>query len=289
MITPISYYNKGYANKAPQSNRLKQSNQSVAFASSFNSFYNYKVLSSLSKDFTASCYFRRDPHLPYKEAGTNKILNPSVCQAYASVEMIYAQMLSRNKQLKVLIAGVGDKAEEVYSQLATACYIKGSKDIARFIDLDCVDLQPHSELLSKIEKEGGIFDGPGKPHYAHRSFEYDSKKGRYIVIPEINEYVHSVIKNSEKSKLGTNILDFRANKKYDIISCNNTLLYLMNDNLIIKVLKQFGNDLERNGFLITDQFGDGYGTLLEFNDKFIAAEGLQGLSKLSAGIFAKLY
>ncbi len=50
-------------------------------------------------------------------------------------------------------------------------------------------------------------------------------------------------------------------KTYDLISCNNTLLYINSVNEKIQTMKNFYSILKPKGIIITDNYCDGYPTL----------------------------
>lgn len=219
------------------------------------------------------------------------------CQApeFKNIEDVFKLLLNRNQKNKVLIAGVG-KAQEPFSYLAVIKGLSKGKPLKDIIDLNCVDIQP--QINNDDLEKYSYYDFDGEPKFVKESFDYVEKSPlgenrHYKVKADLVDYLKTVFNNPQKTKWDTGIEEFSKacpSQTYDMISCNNTLLYLNSNEEKVKTIFNFSRMLKEGGILKTDQYGNGY---LPFNDEQkLAFERIQkilnGLKKLAPGIWQKL-
>lgn len=236
-ILPINTYNQNIYYK-------KQKGQNITFC-------DHPDFTALQRkyDITASIFFRRGGYY----GGPNK--------AFADVIDTLKLFFNRQtkNQVSMLIGGIAE-SQEPYSMLAVIKNLIGKKKFKKVLDLHTIDLQskPSEDALFLQS----FYDCPWKPEYATESFEREETidyghehMGSYRVKPDIYKYLSSVYNNPEKAKWETRIQDSikeYPDETFDIISVNNTLIYIFDYALRIKTVKDIFDKLKPNGVFITD-------------------------------------
>ena len=181
---------------------------------------------------------------------------------YQDIVNVFRQIFSPDSVApkKMLIAGIGD-SQETFSHLATIKDIKKNKPIKDVVDLYTIDLQskPEPERIH----ECSFFEHPWEPNYAADSFVTENKKYRYGTYPyyrvndEILNFTQNTYANPKKSQwersLQEALPEFEP-ESFDIISINNTLGYIKEDDVRHGVLRNVVKLLKKGGIFITDPF-----------------------------------
>ena len=195
----------------------------------------------------ASSYFRRGA------------LFGSPSDEFESVAQTLLEYFAKDMDSKktMLIAGIAD-SQEPFSYLAVLKNYFPHKLLKEILDLYIVDLQ--SQPSSQKIKKDSFFDCYYKPDYATNSFVKDdgSKYGgfkyqKWRVKSEITNYLTKVYRNAKKSMWDSRIqeaINKYPNEKFDIVSINNTLIYIEDKSLIEKTLQQVIRILKPNGIFI---------------------------------------
>ncbi len=159
----------------------------------------------------------------------------------------------------MFIAGIGD-SQEPFSLLAVIKFLIKDKPLQDSLNLNIADLQ--SKPKDKILFEQSYFDCGFPPPYVKNSFIKDcgEKYGlqyykKYRVTDEIFEFLKQTYNDSKKSYWDTRVQDIAKemnNEQYDIVSINNTLGYINDQNIIIETLNNIKRIVKRGGIFITD-------------------------------------
>lgn len=206
-------------------------------------------------------------------------------------------LFSKKEKPKVLVAGIGGRAQEPFSYLTVVKDIMGTKPLNSAIELNCVDLQP--EMSKEILDQCAYFDGYPSPKFAKNSFKFiehppKGSPSKYRVNREILSCLEKVFRNPKKTKWNTKIEDFCLtcpDDTYDLISCKNTLLYVESGIKKFFTIKNFTRMLKPKSILITDDYGFGYisrGPEEEWAFPRIEEELSRNYNKLYPNIWMKL-
>lgn len=241
------------------------------------SFLAHPDFHMLKKDYniTASSYFRRGQ------------VYGSPCDKFIDIVKVFSKIFREpfDKPQKMLIAGIGD-SQEPFSYLALIKNMLKQQDVRGVVDLHVVDLQ--SKPSNKKLKIDSFFDqGYAPDRFAPQSFIKDTTDygqswyREYRVKDDIFELVKATYNSKEKSKWNARVQDAiktYEDNSFDIISANNTLLYIKNEDEIYETLRQMYRCLKPNGHLIVDPY---------YN--YIATAGLSTkLDFVEDGIYRKL-
>ena len=254
---------------------------------------------------TASCFFRRGAVLLVNSKG------------YADIENLFVEIFkaNENQPKKMLIAGIGN-SQEPFSYLASIKGIIEGKKLSEILDLHIVDLQSKPEER-KLKKDSfcSLFEYEICPKYAKKSIVKDSyfdwlgiKKNvdslepvqKYIyemfhkassnekklyerVNNEVFEFLNKVYNDPQKSKWNSPIQEVVTdypNKKFDVVSANNVLPYIIDENKIIQTIHQIKRVLKTGGYFITDPY--------PYPQKYIDAGVLDNFKEVYKGIYQKI-
>ena len=202
---------------------------------------------------------------------------------------VFSTLFNKNTNDKksMLIVGIG-RSQEPFSYLTSIKEIIKDKKLKDVLNLQTVDLQakPTKNILLSCSHYNGFW---GKePIFAKSSFvTYAQMYGDTVlqsgfrVNDEIFDYLYKTYNNKTKSKWGTRIQD--DIKKYpdnifDVLSMNNVLGYIENDDEFYSTIKNMPRIVKPNGFIITDTMCD----------KLFQKVGVdKALTPISDGIFKK--
>ena len=202
-------------------------------------------------DVTASSYFRRGSFY-----GSPSDYFVDIVETFKEV-FLPAKLIPKKK---MLIAGIGD-SQETFSYLATIKSLVKGKPLADTVDLHVIDLQ--SKPISMRLKEQAFFEYPHEPEFARTSFIPEKRQTRfgnveyYRVNDEILDFVENSYNNPQKSQWERRLQEAMPEyepESFDIISINNTLGYIKEDNVRYGALKDVLNILKKDGIFITDPF-----------------------------------
>lgn len=242
---------------------------------SFCAHPDYHALRHAGYEIKASSYFRRGQ------------MYGSPSDKFIDIINVFSKIFYKPtvKPQKMLIAGIGD-SQEVFSYLAVIKRMINQADVRDFVDLNIVDLQ--SKPSGKKLRIDSFFDQGYKPdRFAPESFIKDTTDygqscyREYRVKDDIFELVINSYKDKSKSKWNTRIQE--AVKTYDdgsfdIISANNTLMYIKDEDQIYETLRQMYRTLKQGGYLIVDP-----------DYTYLAKAGLSGkFDYCNNGIYRKL-
>lgn len=194
--------------------------------------------------FRVSNFFRRDSVFDkqYEE--------------FKYVENAIQTILKEQNKPKMLVVGLGTRAQELLSNLAVIKEQRPNTPLSESVDVYCVDLQP--KLPVKDLKYFGLFDVEGEPMFAKSSFDYIENSPfeplHYKVKSEITNFAEQIFNNPSKAKWDTKIEDFAAkapDKSFDIISINNVYHYIKQDDRL-DLAYNLERILKNGGTLITD-------------------------------------
>lgn len=200
-------------------------------------------------DVKASSYFRRGQ------------MFGSPCDGFADIVMTLSTIFRQpfTKPQRMLIAGIGD-SQEVFSYLAVIKRMLNQKDIKGVVDLNIIDLQ--SKPSNKKLKIDSFYDhGYAPDRFAQESFVKDTKDygqewyQEYRVKDDIFELVKDAYNNKNKSKWNSRVqetIKIYEDNSFDIISSNNTLMYIKDEAAIYETLRQMHRCLKKGGYLIVD-------------------------------------
>ena len=172
------------------------------------------------------------------------------------------ELIKLNSKKKVLIAGIGD-SQETFSYLAVIKSLVKDKPLKDVVDLQIVDLQ--SKPMIKDLQRNAFFEYLSAPDFASDSFvkvKDDSKMYnvyRYRVNDEILDFVADTYENAEKSKWECRLQDALPEypaEDFDVISINNTLGYIKNDDERYSAIQNVLRKLKMDGTFVTDPFRD---------------------------------
>lgn len=189
----------------------------------------------------------------------------------------------RETKPKILIVGVG-KAQEPFSYLAVIKDLFKNKALESTVDLNCVDLR--SKISDADLDNYAYCDRDFSPKFAKDSFDYIEKPTNksfqhYKVKPDILEYLKKVFNSPQKTRWNTGIEEFSAacpENTYNLVSMNNVLTYIKDEDAKTKVLNNISKMLKPGGVLITDKY-DPSGN---------AFKCLNAFKNLAPGIWQKL-
>lgn len=283
-VTNIKYYNN---------NRYKPK------AASFTAHPDFYKFNS-----TQSCYFRR-----------GAVVLSS--KGYNDIENLFADIFTRNenKPKSMLIIGIGH-SQEPFSYLSSISGIIKDKPLNKNVDLYTVDLQ---SMPSENELKNSAFCNLREyetfPKYAKRSIVKDNYKKwmgekEYIensdpinkllyefrhkeqtqpptlyerVNDEVFEFLKSTYNNSQKSKWDSaiqEVIQDYPDKKFDMVSANNVLPYIVSEADIIKTILHINRALKKGGYFITDPYN--------YPQSMIDAGVLDNFREINPGIYQKI-
>ena len=237
-IFPINLYNQN------NFNRSKTQKKNVNFA-------HHPDFVELARKYeiTASNYFRRGGYYGCSSEDFVHIIN--------TLKLFFDKNMGN--KITMLIGGIAE-SQEPYSMLAVIKSLIGKKRIKDVLDLYTIDLQ--SKPDEKILQWQSFYDSRWAPQYVPESFvmektiNYGYKyQNRYKVKPDIHTYLSSVYNNPQKAKWETRIqeeIKEYPDESFDIISVNNTLIYLIDYKLIMDTVKEIQKKLKPGGVFITD-------------------------------------
>lgn len=202
---------------------------------------------------------------------------------------VFSTLFNKNTNDKksILIVGIG-RSQEPFSYLASIKELIKDKKLKDVLNLQTVDLQakPTKNILLSCTHYGGFW---GKePMFAKSSFiKYAQMYGDTVlqtgfrVNDEIFDYLYKTYNNKSKSKWATRIQDDIKNypdNSFDILSMNNVLGYIEDDDEYYSTIKNMPRIVKPNGFIITD-------TICENLFQKVGVDKM--LTKISDGIFKK--
>ena len=225
-------------------------------------------------EVTASNYFRRGGY--YGDVSENFIDVINTLKLFFDKNM--------GNKVTMLIGGIAE-SQEPYSMLAVIKSLIGKKRLKDVLDLYIIDLQSKPE--DKTVFLQSFYDDRWQPEYVPESFvreettNYGYKRlHRYKVKPDIYKYLLSVYNNPAKAKWETRIQDGIkdfSDKNFDIISVNNTLLYIFDYKNKMDTVQNIQNKIKQNGVFITDPHITDYQEVFSSD---VCDEIYQGIYKL---------
>lgn len=289
-IAPISYTN---INNSAY-NRRRQAKPSFT---AHPDFYKYNSI--------VSCYFRRGAVLLTNSKG------------YADIENLFAGIFTSNinKPKQMLIIGIGN-SQEPFSYLSSIKGIINKNPLKNNVDLYTVDLQSKpDEIKLRNNAFCNLFEYETCPKYAKKSIVKDSFKKwmglddnieklnpieKYIyevfnknrhknanlydrVNDEVFDFLKETYNNPQKSKWDSAIQEVITDypdKKFDIISANNVLPYIIDENKIIQTINHIKRILKTGGYFITDPY--------KYPQNYIDAGVLDNFREINKGIYQKI-
>lgn len=275
--------------------RINSSRENKLNFSAHPDFYNFNSIQS--------CFFRRGAVLL------------SCSKGYSYIEDIFLKIFKPNTDIQrsMLIIGIG-RSQEPFSYMASIKGIIQNRKLNKNVDLYTVDLQSKPEY-NELKKNSfcDLFDYEKFPKYAEDGFIKDTgfshpekKKTDYVLNPieeyllmlnkknkektshyrvndEIFDFVNSTYNNPEKSKWESpvqEVITEYPNEKFDIVSANNVLPYIVSVDDIIRTIKHIKRTLKPNGYFITDPY--------EYPQQFKDAGVLDNMKQVYAGIYQKI-
>ena len=204
-------------------------------------------------DLKASNYFRRG--LRY---GT-----PS--EQFSDIIKVFSEIFAgKIKGVKsILIAGIGD-SQEPFSYLTVIKDLLSNKPLKKTVNLHTIDIQSRPDDCKLFEDS--FLDDPFEPLFAKNSFIQDeiwryginNKTYRsYRVKDEIYDYLKKTYENPKKSLWDTRVQDGLKdfdNDSFDVVSINNTLMYIEKPEEVQSTLDNVLRILKKDGFFITDPY-----------------------------------
>ena len=237
---------------------------------SFKAHPDFYKFSSSGYDITASSYFRRGN---WYGAPSDEFVDVENC-----LKNIFDNKTGTKRNM--LIAGIG-KSQEPFSLLAVIKAITGDK-LKDNLDLQIVDLQSKPESKNLLAQS---YLGWFKPAFAESSFVKEKVMDNfgggmvYRVNDEIFDFLAKTYENPQKAHWDTRIQDIikrLPDESIDIVSINNTLVYIEKKSEFISTLKNIVRVLKKGGVCITDPFISAVDETLSNN-----------LKEVSKGIFKK--
>lgn len=248
-----------------------------------------------------SCYFRRGAVV-------------LASRAYDDIENLYYQIFKTGDSIRnMLTIGVG-RSQEPFSHLATIKGILKNRLLSKNLDLNIIDLQSKpAEHDLRIRAFSDLHDYENYPKFAQGSFVKDTfkhwldiqeknlekidplyyfiarkpKKPQppelyYRVNDEIFEFLKNTYNNQQKSKWNSAVQDIiqdYPDNKYNIISANNTLGYIMDDTEFVDTHRHIVRILRPDGYFITDPYG--------FEQKIVESGVMDNMEEIYKGIYKK--
>lgn len=238
------------------------------------------------------------------------------CNGYADIEKTFKSVIEdyANKVVNMLIIGIG-RSQEPFSYSASFKSILKDKPLKRSLDLYTVDLQskPDDKTLWQNSFYDGYYRDKRMPKFAVDSFVEDKmfkhdipeeppkepiriftqilQKNNepqkedlyYRVNDEIFDFIKETYNNPLKSKWESPVQDAitdYTDNKFDIVSANNVLGYIINEEKIINTIKQIKRILKPNGYFITDPYDPPY---------WLKSSGaFDSMEQVYAGIYKKV-
>lgn len=217
----------------------------------FKAHPEYKILAK-HYEINASSYFRRGGFYG----------SPS--DEFINVVNLFKNIFNKNfDKKKMFIAGIGD-SQEPFSLLAVIKNLINNKSLKDMLDLYIADLQ--SKPNDKKLFEQSYFDSHIviMPNYAKDSFIDDDgeKYGlksykKFRVKDEIFDFLKQTYNNRKKSYWNSRVQDVVAeinDEQFDIVSINNTLGYIKDENVIADTLNNIKRITKKGGVFITDPY-----------------------------------
>ena len=238
------------------------------------------------------------------------------CNGYADVEKTFKTVLEdcANKMINMLIIGIG-RSQEPFSYTASLKSMLKRKPLKSHLDLYTVDLQskPDDKTLWQNSFYDGYYKDKRMPKFAVDSFVEDKKnkdtipekfkteplfiftrqmqKNKepvkedlyYRVNDEIFDFIKETYNNPRKSKWESPVQDVITDypdNKFEIVSANNVLFYIINEDEIVKTIKHIKRILKPGGYFITDPYEPPF--WLKFSGAFDSME------QIYAGIYKKV-
>ncbi len=243
-----NYYNDKFANKT-----------------TFKAHPDFDAISQVC-NITVSGYFRR--------GGFYGLPN----QEFVDIIKVFNKFFGKDMQnkVKMLIGGIGN-SQEPFSYLAVIKNLIGNRKISDVVELYIVDLQSRPDKKTLMQQS--FYDHPGEPFYVRDSFVKDNSEKynlplyrKYRVNDEIRSYLETVYNDNEKSRWETRLQEAMfgySTGAFDIISINNTLMYINDNSAKDSTIKNAVRTLKPKGVFITDPHLD-YSNALNKNVDEIA-------------------
>ncbi len=215
-----------------------------------------------SYDVIASNYFRR--------GGYYDCVSKDFIDVIKSLRLFFNKTVNSEAEKRNMLIGGIAESQEPFSILASVKSLIGKKNINDALDLYIIDLQSKPDDKKLFLQS--FYDTNGVPDFVPESFERENQTiygykywHRYRVKDEIYEYLRSVYNNPQKAKWEMRIQD-EMNKypdnSFDVISMNNTIIYIMDYNKRMQILQNIYDKLKPNGIFITDPY------MTEFQEVF---------------------
>lgn len=193
-----------------------------------------------SFDVRASNWFRRSRFYGPQSEDFQHIIN--------TLADIYKNKLKIN----LLIVGIG-QGQEPLSFLTSIKALNPRKKLKNVVNLSCVDLQPKD----LDEKEWKISNFDKDDTYFPQMFTKNPNDYCGYPLTEISDYYRNTLNDPAKSKFDTFAIEFARESKpkiYDVVSCNNTLIYGKSRREGLQSLRGLAKIVKTGGVLITDAF-----------------------------------
>ncbi len=252
---------------------------------------------------TQSCYFRRGA-VALESKG------------YRDIEKTFESIFNtkENKMRNMLIIGIGE-SQEPFSYLASIKSILEEKPLNKNLDLHTIDLQskPDNKTIWEHAFYDGYYDYKKVPPFGKGSFVKDRQYPEDEIVSNNTYYPYPLMfkikkQNEHKQK---EILDYRVNdeilgflketynnpskshwdspvqevikelpsEKFDVVSANNVIPYIINENQIIETIGHIKRILKTGGYYITDPY---------YPPMFIQESGvLDDMTQIYPGIYQK--
>lgn len=204
-------------------------------------------------DVTASSFFRRGSFY-----GAPSAYYVDIVETFKKIFL--PEKLTSKK--KMLIVGIGD-SQEPFSYLATIRSLAKEKPLADTVEMHTIDLQSKPNSI-KLKKDS-FFEYPSEPEFAKTSFVPEVRKDHlgkieyYRVNDEILDFVEEAYGNPQKSQWERRLQEALPEYKpetFDVISINNTLGYIKDDQIRFQAVRDAFKALKLGGTYISDPFGD---------------------------------
>lgn len=222
----------------------------------FNAHPDFIKLSK-AYDVTASNYFRRGGFYGSPAKSFRDVIN--VITPFFSKNSKF----DSNNKIQMLIGGIGH-SQEPFSYLAVIRYLIRNRKFEDVMELHTVDLQS-KPTRSKLLKQS-FYDCYDVPAFMPSSFVRDDGNNyelphyrKYRVKDDIFQFLADTYKNPDYAKWETRLQDEikkYPKNKFDIISVNNTLGYIIDKTERTNTLKNIKRILKPEGVFITDTYID---------------------------------